>query len=85
MIAWERRATSVRRIILGIIAGAADLDPAAVLTATVVGASFGLSVGWVVLICIPILMTVFVVAARIGHQTRLGLIKLVRENGLPGI
>lgn len=70
----------LRRVIPGIIAGAADLDPAAVLTATVAGASFGLSLGWVVLLCIPILMTVFGVSARIGHETRLGLIKLVREH-----
>jgi Mn2+/Fe2+ NRAMP family transporter len=67
-----------KRIIPGIIAGAADLDPAAVLTATVAGATFGLSVGWVVLLCIPILVEVFSVSARIGHQTRLGLIQLVR-------
>src|SRR5947209_1290380 len=64
----------------GIIAGAADLDPAAVLTATVAGASFGTSVGWVVLFCIPILQSVFGVAARIGHETKLGLIKLIREH-----
>jgi len=68
-----------RRIVPGIIAGAADLDPAAVLTATVAGASFGLSVGWVVLLCIPILIAVFGVSARIGHQTRLGLIQLLRR------
>lgn len=66
------------RIIPGIIAGAADLDPAAVLTATVAGASFGLSVGWVVLLCIPILIAVFGVSARIGHETRTGLIRLLR-------
>jgi len=64
----------------GIIAGAADLEPAAVLTATVAGASFGTSVGWVVLFCIPILQSVFGVAARIGHETKLGLIKLIREH-----
>ena len=64
----------------GIIAGAADLDPAAVLTATVAGASFGTAVGWVVLLCIPILQSVFGVAARIGHETKLGLIKLIREH-----
>jgi Mn2+/Fe2+ NRAMP family transporter len=64
----------------GIIAGAADLDPAAVLTATVAGASFGASVGWVVLLCIPVLQSVFGVAARIGHETKLGLIKLIREH-----
>jgi len=64
----------------GIIAGAADLDPAAVLTATVAGASYGTSLGWVVLFCIPILQSVFGVAARIGHETKLGLIKLIREH-----
>src|SRR5712671_7830358 len=68
------------RTLPGIIAGAADLDPAAVLTATVAGASYGTSVGWVVLFCIPILQSVFGVAARIGHETRLGLIKLIREH-----
>lgn len=70
----------MRRIIPGIVAGAADLDPAAVLTATVAGAGFGLSVGWVVVLSIPILQSIFGVAARIGHQTRLGLIKLVRDH-----
>jgi len=71
---------SITRVIPGIIAGAADLDPAAVLTATVAGAGFGLSLGWVVLLCIPILQAVFGVAARIGYETRLGLIKLIRDH-----
>src|SRR5438270_5810145 len=64
----------------GIVAGAADLDPAAVLTATVAGASFGTSLGWVVVLCIPVLFSVFAVSSRIGHQTRKGLVELVREN-----
>lgn len=62
----------------GIIAGAADLDPAAVLTATVVGATFGLSIAWVVLISFPVLKSVFAVSSRIGRDTRRGLIELVR-------
>src|SRR5215813_2960061 len=64
----------------GIIAGAADLDPAAVLTATVAGASFGYSLGWVVLLCVPVLFSVFAVSSRIGHETKKGLVELVREN-----
>src|SRR5215470_19046543 len=64
----------------GIIAGAADLDPAAVLTATVAGASFGYSLGWVVLLCVPVLFSVFAVSSRIGSQTRKGLVELLREN-----
>src|SRR3954462_10500516 len=67
------------RTMPGIIAGAADLDPAAVLTATVAGASFGLSIGWGVLMCIPILKNVLAVSARIGQQTRQGLVELVRQ------
>lgn len=64
----------------GVIAGAADLDPAAVLTATVAGASFGYSLGWVVLVSIPVLFNVFAVSTRIGQQTGKGLIQLVREH-----
>lgn len=67
------------RILPGIIAGAADLDPAAVLTATVAGASFGYSLGWVVILCIPVLFSTFAVSSRIG-QTGKGLIELIREH-----
>lgn len=68
------------RMIPGIIAGAADLDPAAVLTATVAGASFGTSLGWVVVLCIPVLFSVFAVSSRIGQETRKGLVQLIREH-----
>jgi Mn2+/Fe2+ NRAMP family transporter len=70
----------VARTLPGVIAGAADLDPAAVLTATVAGVSFGYSLGWVVLLCIPVLFTVFAVSSRIGHQTNKGLVQLIREH-----
>src|SRR5215472_16632428 len=66
------------RTLPGIIAGAADLDPAAVLTATVAGASFGYSLGWVVLLCVPVLFSIFAVSSRIGSETRRGLVELIR-------
>src|SRR5947209_3530589 len=66
------------KIIPGIIAGAADLDPAAVLTATVAGASFGYSLIWVVVLCVPVLFIVLSVSSRLGHQTRKGLVELIR-------
>jgi len=69
----------MRKLTPGIVAGAADLDPAAVLTATVAGASFGYSMGWVVLIAIPVVWAVFSVSARIGHQSNRGLVQLIRE------
>jgi Mn2+/Fe2+ NRAMP family transporter len=62
------------------VAGAADLDPAAVLTATVAGASFGYSIGWVVLLAIPVVWAVFSVSARIGHQSNRGLVELIRRS-----
>lgn len=68
------------RMLPGIIAGAADLDPAAVLTATVAGASFGTSLGWVVVLCIPVLFSIFAVSSRIGQETRKGLVQLIREH-----
>jgi Mn2+/Fe2+ NRAMP family transporter len=68
------------RMVPGIVAGAADLDPAAVLTATVAGAAFGTSLGWVVVLCVPVLFSVFAVSSRIGHETRKGLVELIREN-----
>jgi Mn2+/Fe2+ NRAMP family transporter len=77
---YEAPVTRFRKAVPGIIAGAADLDPAAVLTATVAGASFGYSLGWVILLCIPVLFTVLTVSARIGQQTRKGLVQLVREH-----
>src|ERR1700760_715342 len=73
-------ADKVRRVVPGIIAGAADLDPAAVLTATVAGASFGVSLGWVVVLCVPVLFSVFAVSSRIGQETKKGLIELIREH-----
>src|SRR5580698_10454297 len=72
--------TRIRGFTPGIVAGAADLDPAAVLTATVAGASFGYSIGWVVLLTIPILWAVFTVAARIGHHSNRGLVELIRQS-----
>ena len=71
--------SKIARILPGVIAGAADLDPAAVLTATVAGASFGYSLGWVVILCVPVLFTIFAVSSRIG-RTGKGLIQLVREH-----
>src|ERR1041384_6812037 len=67
------------RAMPGIIAGAADLDPAAVLTATVAGASYGTSLGWVVVLCVPVLFSVFAVSSRLGQETKKGLVELIRE------
>lgn len=70
----------VRRVLPGMVTGAADVDPSLVLTATVAGVMFGYQSLWVVLLCVPFLLAVFSVAARIGYQTRRGLVDLLRTN-----
>jgi Mn2+/Fe2+ NRAMP family transporter len=51
-----------------------------VVTATVIGASFGFSLLWVVVLCVPFLLTLFSVTARIGVETGQGILDLLREN-----
>jgi Mn2+/Fe2+ NRAMP family transporter len=63
-----------------LLAGVADADPALVVTAAVIGAAYGFSMLWAVALCIPILVSVFRVAARIGQETRQGLVDLLRRN-----
>lgn len=60
------------------VTGASDVDPALVLTATVAGATYHYSLLWSVLLCIPFLLSVFAVSARIGYETRKGLVDLLR-------
>jgi Mn2+/Fe2+ NRAMP family transporter len=64
----------------GVVTGASDLDPSAVITATVIGAAYQLSLLWVVLLCVPFLLALFSVTARIGVETRKGVLDLVREH-----
>lgn len=73
---WEK----VRQIGPAVVTGASNLDPSAVVTATVVGAAFKLSLLWVVLLCVPFLLALFSVTARIGTETKRGLFDLIREN-----
>ena len=68
----------LRRIVPGMVTGASDVDPALVLTATVAGATYHYSLLWSVLLCIPFLLSVFAVSARIGYETRKGLVDLLR-------
>lgn len=71
---------TLHRLGPGMVTGAADVDPSLIITATVAGAAFAYSLLWLVLLCIPFLVTVFAVSGRLGYQTRRGLVDLVREN-----
>jgi Mn2+/Fe2+ NRAMP family transporter len=67
-------------LIPGVVAGAANVDPSLVLTATVVGAAYHFSTLWVVVLCVPFLVAVFNISVRIGYETRKGLVDLLREH-----
>ncbi len=70
----------LRRVLLKAIAGAADVDPALVITATIAGALYGYSLLWSVLLAIPILISVFGVSTRIGVEAKQGLVDLLRRH-----
>ena len=63
-----------------VLRNVADVDPSMVITATVIGATFRYSLLWAVVLCIPFLITVFGVTGRIGHETRQGLVDLLRQH-----
>jgi Mn2+/Fe2+ NRAMP family transporter len=77
---YARQTTFMRRVLPGIVSGVADVDPALVLTATAVGVAFGYQMLWVVLLCLPFLLTLFSVSGRVGFETRRGLVSLLRKN-----
>jgi Mn2+/Fe2+ NRAMP family transporter len=72
--------TILRNLGPGLVTGTANVDPSLVITATVVGAAFKFSLLWVIVLCIPFLFTVFAVSARLGYETRKGLVDLLREH-----
>jgi Mn2+/Fe2+ NRAMP family transporter len=72
---WE----TIRQFGPGIVTGAANLDPSAVVTATVAGAAFSRGLLWQVVLCVPFLLAIFSVTARIGLETGKGLLELVRD------
>jgi len=69
-----------RRLLPGLVTGASDVDPSLVITATVAGSVYHYSLLWSVLLCLPFLLAVFAVSARIGVETRQGLVDLLRTN-----
>lgn len=71
---------NLRRLVPGLVTGAANVDPSLVVTATVAGAAFGYGLLWIVILCVPFLEAIFGASARLGYETRKGLVDLLREN-----
>ena len=76
----QKKRWSVWRFGPGIVTGSANLDPSAVVTATIAGAAFAHSLLWVVIVAVPFLLAIFSVTSRIGVETGLGLLDLVRDH-----
>ncbi len=64
----------------GIIAGAADNDPAGITTYTLAAALTGYSQLWLMILAIPMLIAVQSMAAKIGDVTCLGLAAVFKNN-----
>ena len=71
---------NVWRLGPGVVTGSANLDPSAVVTATIAGAAFAHSLFWIVILIVPFLLAIFSVTGRIGVETGKGLLDLVREH-----
>ena len=64
----------------GTITGAADNDPAGIVTYTQVGALSGISLLWLPLITLPMLVVAEEISARIGVVTKKGLNRVIADN-----
>ncbi len=67
----------------GLITGAADDDPSGVVTYSSAGAAFGYTLGWTVVLCLPFMVAVQEISARIGRVTGTGLAAALRIHTPP--
>ncbi len=63
----------------GLVTGAADDDPSGIVTYSIAGAQFGLSMLWLALISFPLMAAVQMMCARIGMVTGMGLTAALRK------
>jgi Mn2+/Fe2+ NRAMP family transporter len=69
----------------GLVTGAADDDPAGVVTYSIAGARYGTALLWTALLTWPLMAAVQLMCARVGMVTGLGLVGALRQrlpNGL---
>lgn len=70
----------LRKLGPGLITGAADDDPSGIATYSQAGAAFGFGLLWTTLICLPLMVTVQLMCARIGLVSKSGLASALREH-----
>lgn len=63
----------------GLIAGASNIDPTTVATLTLIGATTGYGLSWLVLVLIPLVSLVQVMSASVGTSCHASLIQVTRR------
>lgn len=64
----------------GLITGAADDDPSGIITYSQAGAAFGYSLGWSVVLTLPLMVAVQEISARLGRVTGQGLAAALKQH-----
>lgn len=64
----------------GLITGAADDDPSGIVTYSQAGAAFGYSLGWAVVLTLPLMVGVQEISARLGRVTGSGLAAMLKAH-----
>jgi NRAMP (natural resistance-associated macrophage protein)-like metal ion transporter len=70
----------LRRLGPGLISGASDDDPTAIATYTQAGARFGYDLCWLALLCLPLMIVVQEISARVGRTTGRGIAGNLRKH-----
>jgi NRAMP (natural resistance-associated macrophage protein)-like metal ion transporter len=73
----------IRQLGPGVITGAADDDPSGIATYSQIGAQFGYSLAWTVVLTTPLMAAVQEIAARLGRVTGAGLGAAMRAHSPP--
>src|SRR4051795_8800982 len=64
----------------GLISGASDDDPTAIATYSQAGARFGYDLCWLALLCLPLMIVVQEISARVGRTTGRGIAGNLRKH-----
>jgi len=64
----------------GLITGASDDDPSGIATYSQAGAQFGFGLGWVLVLCWPLMCAIQEISARIGRVTGRGVAGVIKQH-----
>lgn len=76
----KKEKSFAQKFIPSIITGAADNDPSGISTYSIVGARFGYSLNWLMILSTPMLIAVEAMVARLSDVTRKGLTTLIKAH-----